>query len=133
MNTKVYPLLAFFMFYVFAYGVYCSPLCEINAAEDFRIEAEYLVSCLGALALPFGLWAIALEGKPKEGPKKWSYENPVKEAFFFSVLFSMLPVILVALTAVNLYSPSVALALGIATFCFDMFLVSVTLYFFKFK
>lgn len=133
MESKIYAFLAIFFFSVFAFGLYDSPLSRISAEEDFDVEAEYLSGVITASGILFGLWAIVLERKPTDKTKKGHYETFIKETFLVSLSFLIVSVIVIALTAVNFYSPSYALFINTLSFCAVALSFTITIYFFKFK
>lgn len=116
---------------LFAIGYYPSPLCQSTPEQDFQVEAEYFSGILGASSILFGLWIITLGKKPVKRSNT-AYEVAV-ENFLYCFLFLVLSVITVALTAVNLFSPPIALLLNTGSFCTNASFLIIPLYYFKMK
>lgn len=133
MRSRDFILLSFTIFLVFAYGLYDSPLSTVNRESDFEVEAEYINGILTASGILFGLWFVVIERKPKDGFKRWQYEHNISESFFFCFAFLIISVLLVALTAVNLYSSVFALLFCTISFIINTCIITLTLYFYKFK
>jgi len=133
MKSIAYAFLAIFFLSVFAFGLYNSPLRRISAEEDIDVEAEYFSGIITASGILFGLWAIVLERKPKDKTKKRQYETFIKETFLVSLLFLIMSVVVIALTAVNFYSSSYALFINTLSFCAVASFFTITIYFSKFK
>jgi len=92
---------------------------------DF-VNPEYFSGILGASSILFGLWAIVLQQKPKEEDKRLFDYYLV---FFFISLFHLIEsVIGIALTAVNLFSPTFALYIGTSSFCFNALMLGFSIY-----
>lgn len=132
MKALAYASLIALIFFIFAKGLYFSPLCEINPEEDLEFQAEYLTGILTASGIIFGLWVVVFEPEPKED-KEWALKNITKEPFFLSLLFLIIFVFLIALTAVEVFSPSLALLWGVIGFIVNATFFTVNVYHFKFR
>ena len=116
MNPKIYVFVAITFIAVFLWGVY--PLSGITPEEDFDVNPEYFSGILGASSILFGLWMLLLETKPEQSKKPLDeviFETSV-EGFFLSLSFLIVSVITIALTAVDLFSPVVALFFNTCSF-----------------
>lgn len=133
MRSKKYVLFIFMICLLFAYGLYDSPLSVVNRDSDFKVDAEYINGILTASGILFGIWAIIIERMPEEEVKKWQYKHIISKGFWFSFVLLIVSVLLVTLTAVNFYSSTFTLLFCTLSFLMNASILTLTLYFYKFK
>ena len=96
-----------------------------GAIEGDFVEPEYFSGILAASSILFGLWIIVLTRTPKdENKEKFAFEV---DSFFICLIFLMVSVIAITLTAVNLFSDYIALFLSTSSFCINVFMLGVIL------
>jgi hypothetical protein len=138
MNWKVGLIVIFAVFIFLGFIVNGQP-------DDIQINMEYTNGILTATGILFGIWAVVLGTNPKpiinkrDTTKKSIFKNnvkelkDVKEPFFASLLFLVMDVICLALTAVNVFSPHVTLLIVTTSFIYTALFLAMTLNYYIFE
>jgi len=94
-----------------------------NLKEGDFVDPEYFSGILGGSSILFGLWVIALEYTEKK-----EFDIDFANMFFICLIFLVESVLAIALTAVNLFSPSLALLIITGNFCLNATMLGLSLY-----
>lgn len=100
---------------------------------DFKVNAEYIIGVLAASSIVFGFWTMLIERKPKEETKKFLYEHAFRFSFFISLAVLVGSVVATYFTALDKLYSTFTLWICTTSFCFNLYVVAITLYYFKFK
>jgi len=124
----------FFLFVIiiafsFIFGLYDSPVYN---PDTFKVEPAYINGILTASGILFGIWAIIIGKEPETEPQKRQYLI-IGEIFLNSLMLLVFSVVYVALTAMNSFSPKVAVFFCMGSFIMNACSIAFTLYQYKFK
>lgn len=106
-------------------------LSEFDPQEEKDFDVEYLSGVLTASGIVFGLWGIVLQTEPKRE------EEPIYmlfiEIFLICLFWLLASVIMMMLSGLGWFSPSVALIFISLTFILNAIFFSLSIYTFKYR
>ena len=105
----------------------------IGLPSDFRVEPEYLSGMLTASVILFGFWAVLIQKEPKEDIEKWRFKHLIGKSFFMSFVLLMLSVVVIYYAALDKLPSPVALFLCMLSFLMNALLITIQLYFQRFR
>jgi membrane-associated HD superfamily phosphohydrolase len=122
------------MFFVpfLLFGLYYSPIAHVGGLSDFKVDTTLMSVIFGASTILFGIWGIIIREEPKGVAKKWTRQNVLKESFMICFIYLVFSFIVMFLTALNAFSPILALGWFFVSSIFNASLLLVTINYYYF-
>jgi hypothetical protein len=104
-----------------------------GTSMNFEGDPEYIIGILIASSIVFGFWAVLIEKEPTDTTKKFFYKHAISIGVYVSLAFLFASVITIFFNALNKLPYIVTLWFCTMSFMFNVFLLIMTLHYYKFK